>query len=417
MEPKRILIATIGSLGDLHPCLELAVELQRRGHRVTIGSTPYYRSRAEALGIGFQPLRPNWNPTDPDLIRQCEDLKKGVEVLYRKMLLPELRNTYEDLLSVARGADLLVAGELVYASPLVAEKLGLRWVSLILSPFSFFSCHDPSVMVNAPGLIHLGKLGPLVYRLGLNLGRLATRHWSNPVRELRRAEGLRPKCDPVFRDKFSPDLVLALFSRCLAQPQADWPPQTVQPGFVYFENQANDIYLIQRLSTFLDRDDAPIVFTQGSTAVHNPGDFYRVSVAAAKRLQRRAILIGARDVLGVEGPNILTLPYAAYSQVFPRAAVNVHQGGSGTTGEALRAGRPMLIVPYGWDQPDNAYRVQRLGVGLQVTRKAYTVATAAEALAKLLRMPCFSDRAAEVRTRLAAENGLATASTAIESML
>jgi UDP:flavonoid glycosyltransferase YjiC (YdhE family) len=418
VEPKRILIATIGSLGDLHPCLALAAELQRRGHQVSISSTRYYRSRVEALGIGFHPLRPDWNPTDPELIRQCEDLKKGPEVLYRKMLLPELRNTYEDLLSAARGADLLVAGELVYASPLVAEKLGLRWVSMILSPFSFFSSHDPSVFVNAPGLIHLRKLGPLAYRLGLNLGRLATRHWSNPVRELRRTEGLHPKCDPVFRDKFSRNLVLALFSCCLAKPQPDWPPQTVQPGFVYFETQPSDTKLLQRLSTFLDQGDAPIVFTQGSTAVHNPGDFYQVSVAAAKRLQRRAILIGTTsDVPGAGGPDILTLPYAPYSQVFPHAAVNVHQGGSGTTGEALRAGRPMLIVPYGWDQPDNAYRVQRLGIGLHVTRKAYTVATASEALAKLLRISSFTDHATEVRTRLAAENGLATASTAIESML
>src|SRR6266446_3233230 len=139
MASKRILIATIGSLGDLHPCLALAVELQRRGHRVEISSTPYYRSRVEALGIAFHPLRPDWDPTDLRLIRQCEDLKKGPEVLYRKMLLPELRNTYGDLLSVARHTDLMVAGELVYASPLVAEKLGLRWVSVILSPFSFFS--------------------------------------------------------------------------------------------------------------------------------------------------------------------------------------------------------------------------------------------------------------------------------------
>jgi UDP:flavonoid glycosyltransferase YjiC (YdhE family) len=77
----------------------------------------------------------------------------------------------------------------------------------------------------------------------------------------------------------------------------------------------------------------------------------------------------------------------------------------------------MLIVPYGWDQPDNAYRVQRLGVGLHVTRKAYTVATASETLARLLRISSFSDHATEVRTRLATENGLATASTAIESML
>jgi hypothetical protein len=94
---KRILIATIGSLGDLHPCLALGQELIRRGHRVTIATTPYYKPKINALGIRFWPIRPDWNPIDPELIRKCEDLKKGPEVLYGKMLLPEMRNTYEDL--------------------------------------------------------------------------------------------------------------------------------------------------------------------------------------------------------------------------------------------------------------------------------------------------------------------------------
>lgn len=67
---KRIAIATIGSLGDLHPCLALATELNRTGHKVTIASTPYYRSRVERLGINFQPIRPDWDPTDPYLIRK-----------------------------------------------------------------------------------------------------------------------------------------------------------------------------------------------------------------------------------------------------------------------------------------------------------------------------------------------------------
>lgn len=417
VESKRILIATIGSLGDLHPCLALAVELKRRGHRVTISSTSYYRSRVETFGINFQPIRPNWDPTDRELIRECEDLKKGPEVLYRKLLLPELKSTYEDLLSVARHADLMIAGELVYASPLVAEKLALRWVSAILSPFSFFSSYDPSVMVNVPSLIHLRKLGSSAYRLGLNIGRLATRHWSHPVRTLRRAEGLRLKCDPVFRDKFSPDLVLALFSRCLAEPQSDWPTQTVQPGFVYLDNQADETDLPSQLSSFLATGDPPIVFTQGSTAVHNPGDFYRVSAAAAELLHRRAILIGTKAAPEIDSLDILTLPYAAYSQVFPHAAVNVHQGGSGTIGEALRAGRPMLVVPYGWDQPDNASRVQRLGVGLHVVRNAYTVDSASSALMELLKNSHFTHRAAEVRAQVEAESGLATACTAIESIL
>src|SRR5579864_3724840 len=83
-ESKRIVIATIGSLGDLHPCLALALELGRRGHRVTIASTEYYRDKVEELGVGFHSIRPNWDPTDRELIRQCENLRRGLEVLYRE---------------------------------------------------------------------------------------------------------------------------------------------------------------------------------------------------------------------------------------------------------------------------------------------------------------------------------------------
>jgi rhamnosyltransferase subunit B len=66
---KQIVIATIGSLGNLHPCLALALELGRRGHQGSIASTEYYRDKVEDLGIGFHPIRPNWNPTDRELIR------------------------------------------------------------------------------------------------------------------------------------------------------------------------------------------------------------------------------------------------------------------------------------------------------------------------------------------------------------
>ncbi len=139
--------------------------------------------------------------------------------------------------------------------------------------------------------------------------------------------------------------------------------------------------------TFLTDGDAPIVFTQGSTAVHNPGNFYQVSVEAARRLNRRAVLLGGKEVPGTSSSQVITLPYAPYAQIFPRAVVNVHQGGSGTTGQALRAGRPMLIVPYGWDQPDNAARIERLGSGLHVPRTDYSPKTATAALERLLGEP------------------------------
>jgi rhamnosyltransferase subunit B len=415
VEPKRVLFTTIGSLGDLHPCLALGVELRRRGHKVTVAAIEFYRGRVEELGLGFRPLRPNWDPTNRELIRQCEDLKSGPEVLFRKLILPELEHTFEDLLAIAADADVMIAGELVFAAPLVAEKLGLRWVSAILSPCSFFSSHDPSIMVNVPWLIHLRKLGRPVYRAAFNAGRRGTRHWWKPVRNLRQHQGLGADCDPLFRDKFSPDLVLALFSKWLARRQPDWPPQTRQPGFVYLDRKVREGESAADLDAFLSRGEPPIVFTLGSTAVHSAGDFFAVSAEAAGRLGKRAILLG--DDREVNSPSLMSIRYASYAEVFPRAAAVVHQGGSGTTAQALRAGRPMLIVPFGWDQPDNGVRVARKGAGLSLARKQYSADAAATALRRLLHEPSFALRAAEAAAEIATEHGLEGACDEIQLLL
>jgi UDP:flavonoid glycosyltransferase YjiC (YdhE family) len=186
MQRKRILIATIGSLGDLHPCLALGLELQRRGHGVTLAATEFYRAKVEGAGLGFVPLRPNWDPADTEPIRRCEKMTRGTEVLFRELILPHLRGTYEDLLAAASSTDLLIAGEIVFAAPLVAEKLGLRWASVILSPCSFLSSHDPSLLPNVAGMIHLRKAGWRVYKAAMDLCRVAMRYWWKPVRELRR---------------------------------------------------------------------------------------------------------------------------------------------------------------------------------------------------------------------------------------
>jgi rhamnosyltransferase subunit B len=410
-------MSTIGSLGDLHPTLALALELKRRGHLVTVTSTGFYRDKVEALGLAFRSLRPNWDPTDQQLIAQCEDLKSGPEVLFRKLILPHLRATYDDLVDAANGADLMIAGELVYAAPLVAEKLGLRWVSEILSPTSFFSAHDPSLLVNIPGVYRLRRAGWVVNRAILEFGKLMSRHWWEPVRCLRRELGLRTECDPVFKDKFSPELVLALFSRCLGEPQPDWPKQTLQTGFVYYDRQTAEGDDCPELMDFLAAGDAPIVFTLGSTAVHNPGDFYDVSLAAARQLGRRAVLVGAKLPGGLDAADVLVVPYAPYSRIFPRAAVIVHQGGSGTTGQALRAGRPQLIVPYGWDQPDNGVRVERLGAGLCVARSQYSVQTAVRVLGRLLEDERIARRSAEVGVWVQGEESLVRACDAMERLL
>lgn len=413
---NRILFATIGSLGDLHPCIALGQELQRRGHFVTIAAAEFYRSKVEDVGLAFRAMRPNWNPTDQELIRQCENLRTGPEILYRKLILPHISDTYHDLLSACADQDLLLAGELTYAAPLVAERLDLPWASMILSPSSFFSCDDPSVLVTVPALIHLKRLGRPVYWAALNACRLATRHWSNPVRRLRRQQGLSRQCDPVFRDKYSKHLVLALFSSALADRQPDWPGQTIQPGFVFHDQDRKGADIPSGLARFLAKGNPPVVFTLGSTAVHHPGNFYEASVSAIRRLNCRAVLVGCPKSAAIT-PDIFATSYAPYSQLFPYAAVVVHQGGSGTTAQALRAGKPMLIVPYGWDQPDNAARVQRIGAGLTLARKQYSADTAFKAIKRLLTESSFSSHAQSIAAHLSVEDSLRTAGVAIELTL
>lgn len=416
---KQILFASIGSLGDLHPCIALALELKRRGHLVSFATTEYYRASIEALGFGFHALRPDWDPTSPELIGRCENIRRGPETLIRELILPHLNDTYEDLLEAARDADILLAGELNYAAPIVAEKLQLRWVSIILSPISFFSAHDPSLLVNAPYLIHLRNAGGTINRGIINLSRVITRNWWDRVRDLRKREGLREECDPLLKDKFSPWLTLALFSKHFAAAQPDWPANTLQPGFVFYDRPVMDVSLTDALESFFEaaRGDAPIVFTQGSTATHNAGDFFDISTGAAKKLGQRAVLVGASKHPKLLNPKVLAVPYAPYSWIFPRAGVNVHQGGSGTTGQALRAGKPMLIVPYGWDQPDNALRVERLGAGLHLPRKKYSVQSAAAAIRELLDDSRYAQSASAVSELVRVEDAVRCACSAIERVV
>src|SRR5216117_4011465 len=122
--PKRIVLTTFGSLGDLHPYIAVALGLQERGHRPVIATGRYYKEKIEGEGIEFAPVRPDF----PDravlkqLVRDVMDMKKGPQTVIRDVVLPHLRDSYEDLVRAVSGADLLVTSMLTYAGPIVAEK-------------------------------------------------------------------------------------------------------------------------------------------------------------------------------------------------------------------------------------------------------------------------------------------------------
>jgi rhamnosyltransferase subunit B len=327
-----------------------------------------------------------------------------------------LRDTYDDLTAAAAGADLLLTHPLTYAGPVVAQKTRIRWASSVLAPISFISAYDPPVPAPAPWVGKLRALGPGVNRFIFGLGRWSLRSWGDPVRKLRAEIGLPPGADPIFEGQYSPDLVLAMFSPLLGAPQPDWPPNTRVTGFAFYDRLEKGMGPSPELIKFLDAGPPPIVFTLGSSAVRAAGDFYAQSASAAAELGQRALLLGGTSGFACRPAEIAAFDYAPFSEIFPRAAAIVHQGGVGTTAQALRSGRPMLVVPFAHDQPDNAARAVRLGVARQLRRSQYQARRVAAELHTLLENPSYAARAVEVGRRIQSEDGVSAACDAIEQL-
>jgi UDP:flavonoid glycosyltransferase YjiC (YdhE family) len=315
---------------------------------------------------------------------------------------------------------MLVTHQIPLVGPVVAEVTGVRWVSGVVQPIAFLSAFDPSTPPHAPWLRSILALHPAIARLAYQGARRSMASWTEPLDRLRRELGLPAARNPIFEGQHSPRLVLALYSRLLGERQADYPPQTLVTGFPFYD-AASERPASPDLLRFLDAGAPPLLFTLGSSAVWIAGDFYRTSIEAAQALRRRALLLAGPDSVRLVEQGLPTgiaaFDYAPHGVVMPRAAVSVHQGGVGTTGQALRAGRPMLVVPFGQDQPDNARRCAKLGAARTLSRRAYRLSSVVRALSRLLDQPSYAARAEEVGGLIRAEHGTLTACDAIERIL
>lgn len=409
-------MTTTGSLGDVHPFIAIGLELRSRGHAVTLATSNFYRSKVEQTGLRFAPMGPHLGIEISEGLDRVIDLKNGPEYLVRQILYPSVPAAYAEVMEALREADLIVTHPITFAAQIAAEKTGMPWVSIVTAPLSFFSRYDPSVIPAYPFVIKLRALGPAVYGMVLKLGRVQTRFWLPPINRFRASVGLPPGRDPVFEGQHSPQRVLAMFSPLMGEPQPDWPANTLVTGFPFYDQAEHGQGIDPDLERFLDAGLPPVVFTLGSSAVQKAGDFYRESLAAVRSLGCRAVLlVGPNSIQEALPPGIVAFPYAPFSRILPRASVAVHSGGMGTCAQALAAGRPMLVVPFAFDQPDNAARLQRLGVARVIPRRQYTARRVCLELKALLANPAYAASAVKVAHRIAEENGVRAACDAIES--
>ena len=382
----------------------------QRGHSISFATSAHYRELVESHRIPFLPIRPEMPFDDARIMARIMDARRGPETVVRRVMMPALRDTYHDLLQPATQADLLVSHVLTYAVPVLAEKLGKPWASTVLSPMVFFSAHDVPVLAPLPISAKLKVLGPRFNSWFSRQLKKTSVSWSRPVAELRQHLGLPQGRDPLWEGQHSPDLVLAMFSPRFGPPQPDWPQNVHVTGFPFLER--SDEPLDPELGGFVDGGEPPIVFTLGSSAVRVASGFYSAAVEAARRLNRRAVMVAGSGTAALRThlpSTMIAVEWASFPGLFSRAAAVVHQGGVGTTAQALRAGVPQLVVPFAHDQFDNAERVRGLGCGRILRRSRISGRSLAYELEALLVDRTTRATAAEEGRRIQEEGGAAQA--------
>lgn len=414
MSSLRVVLATFGSLGDLHPYIALGRALQQLGHDPVLATMDRYRDTVTATGLRFAAVSPPESAFPPmdELMPRLFDPYRGPEYMLRRLVMPYVRDAHADLSRICSASDVLVTHPLALTGPLIAEQTGMPWASTILSPMSLLSAHDPPVFPPLPWLHALRRFGVGPYRRVFALFRLLCRPWEAPLRALRADLGL-PANDKLatFEGQFSPALNLALFPELLATRQPDWPANTHACGFARYDGKVPDPAATARLQRFLAAggpEDAPLVFALGSSAVMIAGNFWQHAIAAARRLGRRAILITAQGDRDIDD-RIAEFAYLPYSLVFPDAAAVIHQAGIGTLSQALAAGRPQLIVPVAFDQPDNALRTARLGMSRTLPFRQVTAERLVRELQPLLEDPQYAGQAARIAPEIGRQDGAAEA--------
>ena len=410
---RRVLLATIGSAGDVHPLLGLGRALRRRGHPVTLLATAVFETPARRLGLDFLPLgtRADYERgiRDPDLWHPI----RGFRVIAERAILPAIRPIYEAVVAHDPATTTVVASVLCVGARIAQEHRGFPLVTHHLQPSLLWSLEQPPVLAG-PRLDWLPRpLLALLHRLLVD--RIVDPLLAPPVNAVRADLGLPPVRDLLFGWGNSPQGVVGLFPAWFAPPQLDWPPQVHLTGFPLFDPEPEDVKSDPLAE--LGAGPAPLVATPGSAMVHGRA-FFAAVIEASQRLGRPAILLTRHpeQLPRPLSPGIVHRAYIPLRTVLPQAAALIHHGGIGSAAQALAAGIPHLVMPMSHDQPDNAARLRRLGVGAALSPGQFTGRRAAAAVERLLGSAAVAERCRALAARCDGEAALADTSRLIETV-
>jgi UDP:flavonoid glycosyltransferase YjiC (YdhE family) len=383
----RVLAVALGSSGDVNPILGIARGLLGRGHEVFVLANEAFKSAVTAMGAAFEPLGSAalyeaW-VYDPRSWRWPSCVAKG----FKEGWIPAVRPTYERIAALAKpGETLVLAGSLAVAAWIAKEKLGLPLVAIHASPM-MLRCLD-ELPVYGPMPFVPGFLGRPGRRLFYKAMDWVLDRWLAPgVNEFRKSLGLRPVKGVFDAWVRAADKVVGVWPEWYFPPQSSWPPRTSLAGFVGYD-RGDTAEPLDEVTASALAGPPPVLVTCGSS-MSQAGAFFAAASLVPAALGRPVLFVSDRRFVPPTDapPGVTHVSYVPFSRVLPKAAAIVHHGGIGTAAAALQAGIPQVVVPLAFDQFDNAYRFEKLGVARRLSRWRLSARTLAGAVGKVLESP------------------------------
>jgi MGT family glycosyltransferase len=210
---------------------------------------------------------------------------------------------------------------------------------------------------------------------------------------LRARHGLPPDPDMAM---LGGDLVLVPVPLRFRDPAVPLPltARLVRPPIL--EQVANPAHRDQH-----SPEKPPLVYvTLGTIFNVESGNLFTRLIEAVRDLDAEVVVtVGPYvrpDELGPHPEHVRVEPFVQQAELLPRCSAVVCHGGSGTTIGALAVGVPLVILPMGADQPDNAERCTALGVGISLDAVDARPADIARAIDTLLDDSRYRERAGQL---------------------
>lgn len=379
----HVLLPTLGSAGDVHPTIALGAALKKRGHRATVITNEAFADAVHSAGLEFIALGTAAEAeaviADPRLWHPV----RAFQCIAERVMIPNLPRLY-DIIAGYAGSNVVVAASGICLGARVAqEKLGVRLATVHLQPALIRSLVDSG----RQGRIAMGPGVPRLVKESLFW--LVDTFFVNPhvlpgLNRFRARLGLQPVKNLLAGYLHSTELVIGLFPEWFAPLQPDWPPNTHLTGFALYD-RGGEPETATTADAFLDSGPPPVVFTPGS-ATKGQERFFLESVEACRRSGLRGMLVTnfPAQLPADLPPSVRGFSYLPFSRILPRCAALVCYGGIGTLAQAIKAGVPQLVVPNAHDQPDNALRIERLGLGRSLYPERYKAVTVARMLSEIV---------------------------------